>query len=527
MLYEGNTALNTDPNIFQPDPALKIFPQETQKNKREKNHLKILRDKDNIFTFDNFVPFGYQAAILREMISRDYIKRGFIILPRRAGKTEIMVIYMILQSFKHALKETGPTLSYGLVYPDLQSGKLAAGDKLKQRTTGLPGVKYSENRGQVKYYLNGKKRSKIEVTIRIIGLQDMGKRRGAGYKGIICDERATLPIGFKPIINPMIANPDFPGRENKDAFLLYIGTPDEIGDFWNEYDDFKSRENSGDLRYYTYWSDYYNLKHISEEDAQQQLLDYGEEHFNIEYGCKRGQVTGARIFAEQCFNVQDQKRVLDIPYNAAQKKWLAVDVGSSKRDFFASWVIQANFLANQWQFVDYKQIASATPDKVHEWVQSRKHRIGQIIAPFDADRGEPSAREELENLFPQAAVTIAPKVEKQSRITSAKRLFNYSTFDSQNTVVGWNCLKNYSRMKDKTRQIYLLDPKHDKYSHGAEAFCYFAVAMDNGLVDVDMNRSNYADFMGGGRRKAFKAKDTLLLNEFIDKENNQHHNYNQ
>ena len=73
MIYEGNTALNTDPNIFQPDPALKVFPQETQKNEREKNHLKILRDKDNIFTFDNFVPFGYQAAILREMISRDYI----------------------------------------------------------------------------------------------------------------------------------------------------------------------------------------------------------------------------------------------------------------------------------------------------------------------------------------------------------------------------------------------------------------------------------------------------------------------
>ena len=511
-MLNDSSAYNLDDSNWDSiflDPLDNVEPEPQRPEDQQKQSAKSV--SGNIFDFGGLELFPYQAALLSEMFKRKFIKRGFIIWPRRAGKTELMTIYLLYQSFIKALTTKTASLRYALVYPDLNSGKRAAGEKLEQRSVGLPNRKYSENRGVLTYTLTGEYRQDIQVTIEILGLQNKQHRRGAGYDGIVGDERATLPEGFKPIINPMISD-----KIKGDTFLIFVGTPDEGGTFWNDYDDYKKNEDRGDRSYFTWWSNYDKLKHITKENAQQQLLDYGEEFFNIEYGCKRGQITGARIFSAECSNVIKEDRVRMIPWDITQKKWMTCDIGSSKRDLFAIWITQANHLTGKWEHIDYTQIASASEEKVFKWVQSRGHDIGQVILPWDGGIGVRSVKKLLEEKFPNSKVTVLPKVKIEERIRMARRVFPVCNFHSQFTLMGWNCLKKYSRKRDKERNIYVFDPKHDKFSHGADAFTYFCLADQTGHLDRHLNQISQPYYPVVSSIQTAKRHDTL--GSFIDKQ---------
>ena len=487
------------------DPSLSIFPDET----KDKEDLNV-EVGSNVFTFDNFKPYNYQAAILRSILERGYIKRGFIILPRRAGKTEIFVLYLLLKSFEKAKTTTMPYLRYGILYPDLGAGKAAVNEKLNQRTLGLPERKFSENLGRVTYMLNGDNRKGIHVTIEIMGLQNMQHRRGRGYDGLIGDEVKDLPEGYESVVNPMISD-----RSKGDTFLILTGTPEEGGNFWEKYDDYKRIELEGNRQYYTYWSNYDNLKHISEENADMQKLELGSEEWDIEYGCKRGVVTGARIFGQECFTVLEQNRVRDIPVSNGMK-WMVADIGSSKRDFFAIWIVQGNQHTGRWESIDYTQIPSATETKVFDWVQERRHKVGQMILPFDGDRGLKPPKKLFQELFPHTDVYVLPKTTIEHRIRAGRLLFPHMDFDRNNCVVGWNCLKNYSRVKDKKKKIYLLDPKHDKYSHGADAYTYFALAAQMGKLKMSFD--SYSHNYGLYGKKSHNKVVSDPMNDYINQE---------
>ena len=478
--------LYTDP--FYEDPSLKIIPKPSEKPEELladsldiKGHAGL-----SVFDFGGFKPRDYQASLFRELLSRENLEYVFWVLPRRAGKTEIMVIYLIIRALLKAPVSKVPYLKYGLLYPDLASGKEAAWEKIKQRTKGLPELRLDRNNGRADFVLTGAKGQDIEVSIQIIGLQDMDKRRGRGYDGLVADECAYLPPGWRPIIRPMLS--DF---IKQPTFLVNISTPEETGDFWEFYDKYKLKEDSGDLSYHTMWLNTDKLKHITPRQLEALKLELSMEEFAIEYGCKRGINISGRIFAEECTAVERRGGVGQINDDRSQQKWMACDIGSSKRDFFAMWIFQLNYTTGMWEAIDYNQIASADEDKIFKWVQSRGHNIGQIILPFDGERGFPTPRATLQSKFPQAKVDCLPKVQKVERIRYARTVFPRVCFNQNQTNVGWNCLQRYSRVRDNKTKIMTINPKHDKYSHGADAFTYFATGVISGLLDVNLNNLQY------------------------------------
>lgn len=99
-----------------------------------------------------------------------------------------------------------------------------------------------------------------------------------------------------------------------------------MGDF----DKYREKEESGDPRYFTFWSDYKLLQHIDEDTFEEMTLDMSPEEIDIELHCKRGVQTGAKFYITDLSKVQKDGRVREIAYDHSQSKVLSCDIGSSK-----------------------------------------------------------------------------------------------------------------------------------------------------------------------------------------------------
>ena len=202
--------------------------------------IEDFRKKQNIqtYNFNNFEPLAFQAALYHDIMKRPWIKRAFLVLPRRAGKTVFIVVYSLLQAILKAKTTTLPFLRYGLIYPDLANGKDVAWELMEHYMRGLPHLNPNKQRGAMSFILSSDKGLPVKVIIQIVGLKNFDSKRGGGYDGIAIDERGTIPVGFKKVINPMTAD-----LVRQPTFQLSVGTPEESGDFWSDYDLFKEKED--------------------------------------------------------------------------------------------------------------------------------------------------------------------------------------------------------------------------------------------------------------------------------------------
>ena len=466
-----------------------------------------------IFDFGGFKPFWYQALILKELFKRPKLLRCFLCLPRRAGKTFLMVILAIWKLLEKVSKGTDQhTLQIGLVYPEMAAGKLVAWDEIKNRTEGLPNRKINSQMGYVEWKLPSKnsegKEHEVTCRIRIVGLKNQEAKRGGGYDGLILDEKGSLPSSANKVIMPMISD-----KVKQPTFLYNIGTPNEEGDFWETYDKYKEIEEKQPEKYFTFKTNYDKLKHISVEAYEDQKLEMSPEAMDIEYGCKRGVVTGARYYSEEFKKAEKDGRIKKLVEIESQMKVMACDVGSTAKDLFAIWICQFNYGTGLLELIDYEEIISANEDKIFNYAQSSGYNIGQIILPWDAATGLKPVQQTMREMFPAADVQVMArdgKNAKINRIRKSRLLFNKVCFDEKACAVGINHLRRFSKKWNAEKMIYTIDPKHDAHSHGADAFGHLAHADSQKILVFDNDR----DIYGGGNEilvaKTYDPIDTYL-----------------
>lgn len=426
------------------------------------------------FNFNDFEPFDTQAALYNEIAKREWVKRAFLVFPRRFGKTIFSIVFLIMKSLQKAQTTKLNLIRYGICYPDLSNGKDVAWEAIDHYTKGLPRKSTNKNRGFVTFELTSKYNRSVKVQIQIVGLKDFDTKRGGGFDGIVIDERGFIPDGFKKVLDPMTAD-----RVRQPTFQISIGTPNEANDFWTDYDLFKKKEDRGDLSYFTFWSNYSKLKHITLDEYNRLCESMSTDEVAIELGCERGIITGAKFFSEGLNILEATGRLRDIPSISTVKKSVICDIGGTTqktKDLFALWFVQYNEGTGRHEFINYLELSSVSPDKIYTAIQELQYGIGQIILPWDGAVGIVSPRKILQDLFPQATVTVLDRVGKLDRIRHGRMFLGKCDFDRKGTVAGYNCLQNYSKEFDKQKRIYLVTPRHDRFSHGADAFCYAAMA---------------------------------------------------
>jgi phage terminase large subunit len=211
-----------------------------------------------------------------------------------------------------------------------------------------------------------------------------------------------------------------------------------------------------------------------EKDA---LFNRDREAYNTVWeGLCRQTVDGA-IFAKELTMAELDGRICNVPYDPIKPCHVVFDLGWA--DSTAYWVVQ--FIAQEVRLIRYHEDNQQTIAHYLGKIQSYGYVIDTIWLPHDAgNKTLASHGKSIEEVvraanFNTRVIERTPIVDS---INAARMMFNKCWFDRINTHEGLQCLRHYRYDVDPDTKQFSQKPLHDNYSHGADAFRYIGLMVN-------------------------------------------------
>lgn len=225
------------------------------------------------------------------------------------------------------------------------------------------------------------------------------------------------------------------------------------------------------------WRDNPFLPEVLRVEMEEDKARNYQKYLHVWEGGYNVIVEGA-IFAEEL--TQAQSRITIVPIKsgiAVQTYW---DLGQS--DSTAIWFVQQ--IGLEYHVVDYYQNSGQKMDHYIDVLAKRKYLFDEHFLPHDAEHEQLAAKDTIKKQLQDAikansdlgkTVTVVPRIAKKTlAIDAARSIFPLCVFDKEKTKAGLKCLRKYSYAKDVDTGKVSKEPKHDIWSHGADAFLCFA-----------------------------------------------------
>lgn len=194
--------------------------------------------------------------------------------------------------------------------------------------------------------------------------------------------------------------------------------------------------------------------------------------------CKKA-IEGA-IFAEELIKASEEQRITRVPITPGVPVQTFWDLGQS--DNTAIWFIQ--IVGLEFRLVDYYQASGHKLGHYIETLAEKAYMFDEHCLPHDAAAEQLAAQSTIKQQLQNALrdnpklgklIRIVPRIPKKALgIDSARSIFGQCLFDKEKTKDGLQCLRRYAYAKDPDTGKASKEPKHDDYSHGADAFLQFA-----------------------------------------------------
>ena len=147
----------------------------------------------------------WQARALKELAGRRF---AVVVAHRRAGKTEVMALRLLLAAMH--LVRVHPAPLFGYIAPFLNQARAVAWERLKYYCRSLPDVRINEADTAVTLW-NG-------AAIRLFGADHPDRLRGLGFDGVVLDEVAQMkPDTWSAVVRPALSD--------RRGWAVFIGTP--------------------------------------------------------------------------------------------------------------------------------------------------------------------------------------------------------------------------------------------------------------------------------------------------------------
>lgn len=204
-----------------------------------------------------------------------------------------------------------------------------------------------------------------------------------------------------------------------------------------------------------------------------------DEYLNVWEGQCKQAVDGA-IFANELRKAAEEQRITRVTPLAGIPVNTYWDLGQS--DNTAIWFVQTVGL--EYRVIDYYQASGHKMPHYIEKLVERAYHYGEHCLPHDADYEQQAAASSIKQQLMKAVqnnpalgktVKVVPRVAKKALgIDAARNIFDQCLFDKEKTSDGLQCLRHYAYDKDPETGKTSKQPKHDDWSHGADAFLCFA-----------------------------------------------------
>jgi phage terminase large subunit len=201
-----------------------------------------------------------------------------------------------------------------------------------------------------------------------------------------------------------------------------------------------------------------------------------EAYNTIWEGLCRRTVDGA-IFAKEVQLAELEERFTRVPYDATKPVHIVFDLGWS--DATAWWVIQ--FVGMENRILRYEEANQTTISEIMAKIQNYGYLIDTLWLPHDAENKTLAGNgRSIEEIVRGAGykTRILPRVPIVDSINAARTIFRNCYFDRVNCEQGIQCLRHYRYEVDPDTGVFSKTPLHDQYSHGADAFRYIGLMIN-------------------------------------------------
>jgi len=223
-----------------------------------------------------------------------------------------------------------------------------------------------------------------------------------------------------------------------------------------------------------------------EKDA---LYARDREAYNTVWeGMCRQTVDGA-IFAKEMQQAEFDGRITRVPYDATKPVLAIFDIGWS--DATAIWFLQ--FVGMETRLIRYYETNQTTMSEILSKMQTFGYVYETLYLPHDAQNKTLAANgRSIEDIVRAAGfnVRIIDRVPIADSINAARTIFSKCYFDRENCYEGLQCLRHYRYDVEPDSGNFSRKPLHDNYSHGADAFRYIGL-MINEPKQVKRKQINY------------------------------------
>jgi phage terminase large subunit len=200
-----------------------------------------------------------------------------------------------------------------------------------------------------------------------------------------------------------------------------------------------------------------------------------DAYLNIWEGNCRVTLDGA-IYARELRQAQEDGRIRSVPYDATKQVHTFFDLGWA--DNTSIWFAQN--VNNELRLIDFYTNNQMPIQHYVSVLQGKGYVYGVDWLPHDARAKEQGTGRSIEEIMRGLGrnVRITPMLSIADGINAARTVFNRCYFDEQRCAEGLQSLRHYRYDVDPDTKQFSSKPLHDYHSHAADAFRYFAVAIE-------------------------------------------------
>lgn len=387
---------------------------------------------------------------------------------RRFGKT----VREINELVKQAATCAKPSPRFAYIAPYYSQAKAIAWDYLKQYSRPLLASRPLESELSVDL-VNG-------ARIRLFGADNPDALRGLYLDGVVLDEYGDMrPTVWGEIIRPLLAD--------RQGWASFIGTPKGKNHFWKVA---QMAKESPDWFFQQLKASETGIIDAAElEDARRQMTP---EQFAQEFECAFDVPALGAIYAAEFAQVHAEKRITSVPYDRAALVHTAWDLGVG--DNTCIWFWQS--IGREIRLIDYYTASGQPITHYLSVLRSKGYDYGSHFVPHDAAARERWSAGTMTQVAEEQGyrMTVLPREDVEQGINATRMMFSRCWFDEKKCAEGIDALMNYRREYAEKLGEFKPTPLHDWASHGADAFRYLAMSIEQATArsDVDFDVTNFA-----------------------------------
>ena len=198
-----------------------------------------------------------------------------------------------------------------------------------------------------------------------------------------------------------------------------------------------------------------------------------EDYQNIWEGEVRSSVEGA-IYADELREATEKGRIMTVPYDQSKVVNTYWDLGHS--DQTAIWFIQQTGF--EYRVLECYSNSHKNLKHYLDELQDRQYTYGTHYLPHDAKAQQLAADKTVEQQVRDVLknVSVVRQGRIQDGIQQVRLIFPHCYFDKEKTADGLSAMRRYAYDKDPETGRISRNPKHDIWSHYADAFRTFSMA---------------------------------------------------